>query len=132
MITNEIINQKFIQSIVSRDSAIIYDTQAEVVSNYLNYRTGNLTHSISRREFQVDNTSFSFPILTYMRYLDIHYRKSMLAFRANLSIYNRVIWGVLYHETLPDLRFGLTQDIKNKIHAQLAERDSELTIQFPE
>lgn len=39
--------------------------------------------------------------------------------RRNLALYNRVIWGVLYNETLPDIRYGYTQDIRNAIKKDL-------------
>lgn len=28
----------------------------------------------------------------------------------NLALYNRVVWGVLYHETFPELRLGFTNE----------------------
>ena len=39
--------------------------------------------------------------------------------RRNLALYNRVIWGVLYNETLPDICYGYTQDIRNAIKKDL-------------
>lgn len=39
--------------------------------------------------------------------------------RRNLALYNRVIWGVLYNETLPDIRYGYTQDIRKSIRQDL-------------
>lgn len=58
-------------------------------------------------------------VLPYMRFLDIHFRQDMQ--RRKISIYNRVIWGVLYGEVLPALRYGFTQDIRKYITRQLQE-----------
>jgi len=119
MITNDILSEAFIRKIVARDSGIIYDTQAAVIDQYLQKRSGRLTAQISRRYINVLGTKFTFKVLNYLRLLEIKYRKQMTSERANLSVYNRVIWGVLYHETLPDLRYGFTQDIKDTITAEL-------------
>ena len=39
--------------------------------------------------------------------------------RRNLALYNRVVWGVLYHETFPQLRYGFTDEVRKIIHDQL-------------
>ncbi|WP_277247078.1 hypothetical protein [Prevotella pallens] len=39
--------------------------------------------------------------------------------RRNLALYNRVVWGVLYHETFPQLRYGFTDEVRKTIHDQL-------------
>lgn len=42
-----------------------------------------------------------------------------MGIRRRLALYNRVVWGRLYHETINDLRYELTQDIKDSITAKL-------------
>ena len=32
---------------------------------------------------------------------------------------NRVVWGVLYHETFPELRYGFSQQIRENFRQQL-------------
>lgn len=118
MITEDIIKQTFIKSIVNRDRAVIYKTQAEVVRAYF-YDTGKLYNSLTTsRPMDLDCRIFWFKILPYLRFLDIRYREDMRV-RRNLALYNRVIWGVLYNETLPDIRYGYTQDIRNAIRKDL-------------
>lgn len=56
----------------------------------------------------------------------------MMAERSHLALYNRVVWGVLYHETLPSLRYGLTQDIRNGIKNELIAATQQQNIVFPE
>lgn len=123
MITEEIINQAYINRIINRDSAIIYKTQAQVIrANF--HGTGRLARYLLAMPFTVDGTTHYFSILPYLRFLDIRYRQNMET-RRGLALYNRVIWGVLYNETLPDLRYGLTQDIRKEIRKDL-ERALEL------
>lgn len=132
MITEDLISKTYIQNIVARDSKIIKDTQAQVVSTYLHRRSGNLINSLIDYHYHIEGTHFTFQTLNYLRFLDIHYRHPMVAERRNLALYNRVIWGVLYHETLPDLKNGLTKDIKETISAQLRDSDTQLELQFKE
>ena len=48
----------------------------------------------------------------YIRFLDMK-RKG------NHRIYNRQLWGMIYRETLPELRYGFTESIRQEIEAQL-------------
>ena len=32
--------------------------------------------------------------------------------RAKYAIYNRVVWGVLYNETFPDIQAGFTNEVR--------------------
>ena len=53
--------------------------------------------------------------------------------RRRLALYNRVIWGVLYNETMPDLRYTFTKEIRQKIGSDLrgiAENKRQTTINF--
>lgn len=60
-------------------------------------------------------------VFSYLRFLDIRYRKQELFFRRKLALYNRVIWGVLYNETLQDLRYGLTDNIRELMRNDLEQ-----------
>ena len=35
------------------------------------------------------------------------------------GVYNRVVWGVLYHETFPKLRYGFNDEVRNGIRQEL-------------
>ncbi len=64
-------------------------------------------------------------IFPYLRYLDISYRKRndriSRHLRRNLALYNRTVWGVLYHETFPELRYGFNDEIRNSIRKELEQ-----------
>ena len=122
MVTDELIKTTYIHSIIKRDAKIIYDTQATVVKANFPNGTGRLARSLARMPFKVANTTYFFRVFPYLRFLDIRYRKQDMARRRSLALYNRVIWGVLYNETLPDIRYGLTEDIKDGIRAELEEK----------
>jgi len=133
MVTTELINRTYIERIIARDDIVIRKTQSDVVSTYLTNGTGRLNLYIKNSQHHIEGTHFVFPILNYLRFLDI--KKSsrrMMAERSHLAIYNRVVWGVLYHETLPSLRYGLTQDIRNGIKNELIAATQQQNIVFPE
>ena len=135
MITDQLISERFIHQTVLAGSNKIFDTQQKVVKTYLQPRTGRLHHLVQSRHVSINGTKFTYPMLTYMRFIDIAsaHRKSAKANRYGISVYNRVIWGVLYGEVQPQLRFGLTAELKNKIRTSLlASIDTQQTIQFPQ
>lgn len=124
MVTDELIKKQYIRQIMKRDAAFIYDTQAEVLRrNFSNERTRELASFLSKRPYQIVGDglrpTYYFSIFPYLRFLDIKYSRQQEGLRARLTLYNRVIWGRLYHETINDLRYGLTQDMKKQIREWL-------------
>ena len=125
MITDEFIKSEFISSILKRDIGIIYKTQAQVVREQLSSHTGVLSQYVTRGKFTLQAGSgvqtLFVPVLPYLRMLDIHYRREYMNQRRKLALYNRVIWGTLYNETLPDLKYGLTADIRRQMRKDLED-----------
>jgi hypothetical protein len=118
MVTKDIIDEQFIRQTINKGNQVIFDTQADVVSQHLNERSGRLAHFIGSRSFNVDGLRYSYPVLIYMRFLDIQ-AKRRKSERSGLALYNRVVWGVLYRQVQPTLRFGLTDEIRQQIKNQL-------------
>lgn len=122
MITDQLIKKTFIHNIVSNGFKEIKRIQQEVISENLNIISGDLLKSVQKNPLSLIGTErqvYYMTVLPYMRFLDIHFRQDMQ--RRKISIYNRVIWGVLYGEVLPALRYGFTQDIRKYITRQLQE-----------
>lgn len=123
MITDEMIKKEFISQTISRDIKKIYETQEQVVRSVFHEGTGKLANFLAKKPFTFSesgvNKTFFMRIFPYLRYLDIQYRKDQMETRRKLTLYNRVVWGVLYQETMPDLRYGLTAEIREKIGLQL-------------
>lgn len=107
MITDQLIRSRFINEVMSQGINKIYETQEKVVRTYLNTRSGNLVSHLQRRPFSAQEEDskqvYYMRIFPYLRFLDIHYRRTSndrisRHIRSNLAIYNRVVWGVLYHD----------------------------------
>lgn len=129
MITDQLIRNKFIADVMSQGINKIYETQENVVRTYLNTRSGNLVAHLQRRPFTSQGTDnnqvYYMRIFPYLRFLDINYRRGSdrisRHIRSNLALYNRVVWGVLYHETFPEIKYGYTQEIRSSIRRELEQ-----------
>lgn len=123
MITDELIKQEFISRIVSRDIKQIYQTQESVVREVFTGGTGRLAGHLSRMPFSESGSglekTYYVRIFPYLRFLDIRYRRQDMKTRRKLALYNRVVYGVLYNETMPDLRYGMTAAIRKEITESL-------------
>lgn len=129
MITDDLIRKRFVHDTISQGINQIYQTQENVVSTYLHTQSGNLLAHLQRRPFSSRESDtkveYFMRIFPYLRYLDISYRKGhdriSRHIRSNLALYNRTIWGVLYHETFPELRYGFNDEIRNSIRLELQQ-----------
>lgn len=128
MITDQLIRKKFIADAMTKGINKIYETQENVVRTHLNTRSGDLIAHLSRRPFTSQDSEnkqvYYIRIFPYLRFLDINYRRSSRDrisrhLRSNLAIYNRVVWGVLYHETFPEIQYGYTEEIRKSIRQEL-------------
>lgn len=124
MVTEELIRKQFIHQILRRDVGFIYETQANVLrQNFSNERAMQLSSFLASRPFQMSGDglkpTYYMSIFPYLRFLDIKYSRQEAGLRSRLVLYNRVVWGRLYHETINDLRYGLTQDIRDTITSGL-------------
>ena len=123
MVTDQFVKDEFISDILRRDIGIIYQTQEEVANRYFKERTGTLRKFLSRRAFSIQNSNGLFSVyigvLSYLRFLDMQYRlqysgssKRAKHMRAKFAVYNRIVWGVLYKETFPDIQAGFTNEVR--------------------
>ena len=121
------IKKQFVHQTLKEGIMRIYNTQEEVVRNNLQERTGRLMTVISAHQFESEETQTSqkvfVRILPYLRFLDMQYRtrndRIAKTKRSNLALYNRVVWGVLYNETFPELRSGFTNEVRQGIRKML-------------
>lgn len=127
MVTDSLVRKKFVHDVLQKGIMKIYATQESVVRNNYQLRSGRLVASLSKHSFDSritnDSQTIFVRILPYLRFLDMAYRQRndrIAKFkRRNLALYNRVVWGVLYHETFPQLRYGFTDEVRKNIHDQL-------------
>ena len=129
MITDTLVRDKFVHDTLAKGIDKIHTTQEQVLRSAYHERTGRLRTSLSAHRFistsQGYARTFYILILPYLRFLDMayRYRNDRLAKhrRAHLALYNRVVWGVLYHETFPELAYGFTDEVRTQLGNELRE-----------
>lgn len=129
MITDDLIRKRFIHDTISQGINQIYAIQEDVVQANLKTQSGQLKTHLSQRPFSFTESDskeeFFIRIFPYLRFLDINYRRGSdrisRHIRSNLALYNRAIWGVLYHETFPQIRYGFNNEIRGSIRQELEE-----------
>ena len=57
----------------------------------------------------------------HLRFLDIQYRKPKgKRAQGQSNLYNKLVWPILYKHVFPELRYGLTDEVRNSLHNQLS------------
>lgn len=124
MITEGMIKQVFIHNILQRDARLIADTQVDRLRRHRTQRARQVALALAGQPFRISGTglhaTLTFNIMTSLRFMDISVSRDIRAGASKaLALYNRVVWGTLYRDTLGDLKFGLTEDLRRQISAQL-------------
>lgn len=138
MVTDSLVKKKFVHETLQEGILKIYSTQENVVRNNFQRRTGRLLTTLSAHSFDSqisgENRTIFVRILPYLRFLDMQYRQRndrISKFkRRNLALYNRVVWGVLYHETFPKLRYGFNDEVRNSIRQELENHSTHKIISY--
>lgn len=128
MVTETLIRKKFVHQTLKHGIQKIYATQENVVRNNYKRRTGRLLTLLSAHSYDSQITNHSqtlfVRIFPHLRFLDMQYRyrndRIAKYKRRNLALYNRVVWGILFHETFPELRAGFTDEVRQQIRQQLS------------
>ncbi len=127
MVTDAYIKKEFIHRTLSEGIKEIYKTQRKVIKENLHQQSGTLLSHVTRMPFKSQSSDtkniFFMPVLPYMRFIDMMYRdrkdKVSRYRRSQLALYNRCVWGILYGETFPEIRYGFTQDVETALREEL-------------
>lgn len=109
-------------SVALRETAqAIRDEQSRTASEWGLFDTGNLEKSL-KGHFSVDaqggGAKLSMRYLAYARFLDIADQRRQRK-REGYHLYNRPVFGHLYGQLLPHLRYGFTEDVREEISQRL-------------
>ena len=138
MLTDNYVKGVFIQKAVTKDLLRIRQAQIEIArdSTYHHGRKGwqtssrkdkmdtsiadRLIKALSRNAYQVSGSdtqlTFTSQVPLYIRFLDMKHL-------GNWRIYNAQIWGILYNNALPEIRYGFTQEVcQNLINSLSSKR----------
>ena len=127
MVTDGLIRKKFVSETLKEGINKIYTTQQQVFQSNFTSRTGRMQTFLSAHSYECqingESEKIFVRILPYLRFLDMSYRERndriAKSKRRSIAIYNRVVWGVLYHETFPELQHGFTDEVRKSIRQEL-------------
>lgn len=134
---------EFIRAILERDARNISKVQSLILSDRiylsgkdlkatrrkkgLKKRTGRLEDALANPDFYIQSAGEKFILADnyplYIRFLDMKHL-------GNWQIYNRQIWGILYNNTLPDIRFKYGQAIRNYVGEALDAAGKKFNITY--
>lgn len=113
----------FVSAVLKDNAQAIRQEQSQVVDDWDLYESGRLKSSL-QGWFSVDNqeggAKLSMRYLAYARFLDMKRIGTSKAKREAYHLYNRIVFGYLYGQMLPTVRFGFTDDIKRQLAASIA------------
>jgi len=123
MVTESLIRKKFVHETVRESLQQIHD-QWKPLSGAFRVRSGELqrftdhpmpTVAISDKRYSVH---YFLPL--HLRFLDIQYRKKKARRgEGKRNLYNKIVWPVLYQHMMPQLKFGLTDEVRRTLREQL-------------
>lgn len=124
MVTESLIRKKFVHETMTEGINKIFDEQTKAFQARFNSRTGRLQSFLSSHSFdrQISDGRYSVFIHLYahLRFLDMQYRRQDLSPRPKkANIYNKVVWGILFREVFPELRYGFTDEVRQQLRDQL-------------
>lgn len=54
----------------------------------------------------------------HLRFLDIQYRRKS-GRKGKIKLYNKIVWPILFKEVFPELKYGLTDEVRRTVRQQL-------------
>lgn len=101
----------------------IYNLQSAVVDKWNLFDRGELKRATAGgRNFTISNddnsANASLRYLAYTRFLDMaDPRRSKM--REGYHLYNRILYGILYNEIIPGLRYGYLDQVRDQMKAEI-------------
>jgi hypothetical protein len=135
MITDKITKKDFIVKTLRRDMTNIYDTMTLIARQNIYHsgrnltvtrregptigrRTGSLLDSLESRDFELafddDRFLVTARFVKYLRFFDMKHL-------GNWKIYNRQVWGILYNNAIPDIKYNLGSEVTDAVGDSLRQ-----------
>ena len=123
------IKTAFRSQILSESAILIRKSQNKVVDDFNLNESGELKSTLQGHFSVADIDSgaqLNMSYLTYARFLDMgdRRRRNPTARREGYHLYNRTIFGYLYRQTMPQLKYGFTTEtqilMRNKMIESMA------------
>ncbi len=121
MVTDSLIRKKFVHETMKEGVEKLQAAWRPAVGAF-QVRTGELRRFADNPgpATQITSSSYSihYFIPLHLRFLDIQYRRSS-GRKGKGKLYNKVVWPILFREVFPELKYGLTDEVRRTIRQQL-------------
>ena len=126
MVTDSIIRKKFVHETIKEGMQKLQDAWRPAVGTF-KVRSGELRNFANNpapvTRILEARLSVHYMIPLHLRILDIKYRKKKTAKgvrgEGKRNLYNKIVWPILYKEVFPELKYGLTDEVRRQIRQQL-------------
>lgn len=113
----------FASRLLSEKAGKIYQLQEQAAADWNLFDSGHLTRSlVGGSNFTITNDDnsarASLRYLAYTRFLDMSDPRRQKK-REGYHLYNRILWGILYNEILPQLKAGYVPEVKAQMEAEI-------------
>ena len=120
------IKTAFVSAVLRQDAEFIRQQQNKIATDWNLFDTGELQKSLQGHFSVADlegGAALSMRYLTYFRFLDMPSNNRMVRHikREGYHAYNRTVFGILYNNTMPRLKYGFTEEVEQQIRQQLEE-----------
>lgn len=124
----------FRSQILKESAILIRKMQNKVADDFNLFDTGELKRSLQGHFSVADfdsGSQMSMSYLTYARFLDMRdgRRRNSTPKREGYHLYNRTIFGYLYRQTMPTLKYGFSEEVqqlmRNKMIESMGGNDSD-------
>lgn len=126
MITDSLIRKKFVHETMKEGMQQLQDAWRPAVSAFQR-RTGQLQafadHPAPVTQITEGRYSVHYFIPLHLRFLDIQYRRNRKGKgrrgQGQRNLYNKLVWPIVYQRIFPELKYGLTDEVRQTIRTQL-------------
>jgi hypothetical protein len=115
----------YAKQVYNKGAKALFAEQLGIAHYYLNTRTGGLEQHLASFPFniKISNGSYELELLYQLkvRFLDLKKSKKGKPKNFYEPIYNREVWGFVYGRIYKQLRYGFSQELRNKYTEKLRE-----------
>lgn len=127
MITDQLIRKKFVHQTMQEGMQQLQEAWRPAVSAFQR-RTGRLQafadHPAPVTQITDGRYSVHYFIPLHLRFLDIQYSKRKgkgTRGQGSRNLYNKLVWPIIYRQVFPELKYGLTDEVRQHIRQQLQQ-----------
>lgn len=125
MITDSLVKKKFIHDTLRQGMVDIEKRWRSAVGAF-NRRSGALQrfadHPAPTMNITEHRLSVLYDIPLHMRFVDIaEHKKKGRRGEGSRNIYNKVVWPIVYQQVRPELKHGLTDELRRQLRTSLQQ-----------